>query len=284
MSQNNLNSNTTLNQGDEISLPDVMLFLRRFWVVISVTGFIGLVMSLVYVLIAPKQYEGVAQIQMARISTDSSPLGINIEEPSMLNARMSIPSTFTLPMITVCGMNGRENAASFLAKSIKMSQPIGSQGMVEMRVIGSNPDILQKCANAIFELVKTFQNQIITPYISEAKNKLTNSKIQLDNSRKFILQVDQSESRLGAAYLSNRDQIHYLLNKIEKLEDIVEGNTIRETRLLAPIYIREIPLSPKKQVILSLGLLGGIFLGLLIALLYQMICKFRAQQTIQKIL
>jgi capsular polysaccharide biosynthesis protein len=284
MTQNNLQSNTPLNQGDEISLLDVMLFLRRFWVIISVTGFIGLVASLAYDLITPKQYEAIAQIQIAQIRTasniNSNPLGINIEEPSMLIARLSIPTAFTPSTITACGLDGRENAPSILVKSIKLSQPKGAPTVVEIKIIGSNPDVLHKCANAIFGLVKTFQDQLVAPYIVEANIKLTNNKIRLDSAKDFILKADKSGSVIGAAYLSNRDEIRYLLDEIATLQDIIASDTSRETRLVAPIYVGEVPISPKKQVTLSVGLLGGIFLGLLIALLYQIICKFRAQRII----
>jgi len=284
MTQNNPQSNTPLNQGDEISLLDLMLFLRRFWIIISITGFIGLVVSLTYVLKTPKQYEAIAQIQIAQIRTatniNSNPMGINIEEPGLLIARISIPTAFTPSTITACGLDGRDNAASILVKSMKLSQPKGAPGVVEIKIIGSNPDTLRECANAIFGLVKTFQDQLVAPYIAEANIKLTNNQTRLVSAKDFILKADKSGSAIGSAYLSNRDEIRYLLDEIATLQYIIASNTSRETRLVAPIYVGDLPISPKKQVTLSVGLLGGIFLGLLLALLYQIVCKFKAQQII----
>ena len=93
----------------------------------------------------------------------------------------------------------------------------------------------------------------------------------------FLLKTDKSELMMSAAYLSTRDEIRYLLDEITALQNIVASNINRATRLTAPIYVSDVPISPKKQVTLASGLLGGLFLGLLIAFGRQLIPKIKAQ-------
>lgn len=281
MSQNSQLQNASLNQEAEISLLDILLFLKRSWKIIAAVGAIGLVIAVIYFLIAPKQYQAIAQIQMAQISASNnnniSPLGVNIEEPSLLIARMSFPTSFNSATIAACGLDGKDNAASILAKSIKLSQPKGVPNVVELKTTASNPEYAKQCANAIFELVKISQDKIVSPHIEEAKIKLADDQDRLAKAKDLILKADKSGSVMGAAYLSTRDEVRFLLDEIAALQNVVASNVNRATRLVAPIYVSDFPVSPKKRVSLAAGLLGGLFLGFLIALGRHLIPKIKAQ-------
>ena len=281
MYQNNQFSNAPSNQEDEISLLDILLFCKRSWIIIAVFGAIGLAIAIFYLLIVPKQYQAIAQIQMAQINTANNNninlLGINIEEPSLLIARMSLPTSFTPETIAACGLDGKDNATTILAKSIKLSQPKGVPNVVELKTTTGDPGRAQQCANSIFELIKMSQNKIVSPYILEAKIKLADDEARLAKAKDLVLKADKSGSVMSAAYLSTRDEIRYLLDEITALQNVVASNINRATRLVAPIYVSDVPISPKKQVTLTAGLLGGLFFGLLIALGRQLIPKIKAQ-------
>jgi len=270
MSQNNQSSNAPINQEEEISLLDILLFLRRSWIIIAVFGAIGLAIAIIYLLTVPKQYQAIAQIQMAQISATNniSPAGVNIEDPSLLMARMSFPTSFAPATITACGLDGKKNAASILAKSIKLSQPKGTSNVVELKTTASNPDLAEQCANAIYELIKTSQEKIVSPYIEEAR---------LVKAKDLVLKADKSGSVFSAVYLSTRDEIRYLLDEITALQNVVISYTRMVTRFVAPIYVSDAPISPKKRTTLTVGLFGGLVLGLLIALGRQLIPKIKAQ-------
>jgi LPS O-antigen subunit length determinant protein (WzzB/FepE family) len=280
MSQNNQPSSLPLKKGDEVSFFDILVFLRRSWKIIVVLGAMGLAIAVIYILITPKQYQAIAQIQMAQIiavNSSMSPLGINIEEPSMLIARLSFPTSFPSATITACSLDEKKDAASILAKSIKLSQPKGVPNILELKTIASNPEHARECANAIFELVKTSQDKIVSPYIVEAKIKLADDQEQLAKAKDLLLKADKSGSVMGAVYLSTRDEIRHLLDEIKVLRNVVASNVIGVTRLVAPIYVGDEPISPKKPVILYFGLLGGLLLGLLTAFLGQAIPRLIKQ-------
>ena len=284
MSQNNQPSNTPLNQEEEISLLDILLFLRRSWKLVAGLGAIGLGIATIYLLMAPKQYQAIAQIQMAQISTAANnnnnkinPLGMNIEEPSLLIARMSFPTSFTPATIAACGLDGKDNAAGILAKSIKLSLPKGVPNVVELKITANNPERAQQCANAIFELIKTSQDKVVSPYIAEAKVRLADYEAQLAKQKDLLSKADKSGLVMGAVYLSTRDEIRYLLDEITALQNVVASNTNRATRLVAPIYVSDVPISPKNGATFTVGLSGGLFLGLLIAFGRQLIYKIKSQ-------
>ena len=46
--------------------------------------------------------------------------------------------------------------------------------------------------------------------------------------------------------------------------------------MVAPIFASDTPIAPKKRIVLAAGLLGGLFLGLLIAFARQMVLKLKS--------
>ena len=80
--------NSPLEQ--EISLLDILRFLKSAWRTIAIAGLVGIALSVAYLVITPKQYEATAQIAMAQIgaannnnnNNNLNPLGIKIEPPT----------------------------------------------------------------------------------------------------------------------------------------------------------------------------------------------------------
>lgn len=274
----NLAAQTNHDDQGEISLLDILRFLKSAWKAIAIFGLIGIAASITYLAITPKQYEAIAQIAMMQISAANNninPLGVNIEEPALLIARLSSPTSFTPPVISACGLGDQANAALALSKSIKLTIPKGVANVVELKTVGQTPQAAQACNLAVFELIKTTQSQIIAPFIEEAKVKLLDAEGHLQKAKDLVAKADKSGSAMGAAYLSTRDEIRYLLDEITALKNVVSSNQNRATRLVAPIYASDAPIAPKKRVALIAGLFGGLCLGLLIALARQMVTKFK---------
>lgn len=64
---------------------------------------------------------------------------------------------------------------------------------------------------------------------------------------------------MGATYLLGRDKIHFLLDGIAALENLVVANQNRATRLVAPSHASHDPITSKKRNLLLTGLFGGLF-------------------------
>ena len=268
--QNSENQNSRILEAreDEISLLDIFLFFKneyQFIIGFTLLGFVG---AALYLWTVPKQYEVIGQIKMAQIANlnnnNVSPLGVNIEEPQALIARMAIPTIYPKETIALCGLAEQKDGGSVLAKKTKLSLPKGLVGVVDLEIRDTSKEVAQACANAIYEFVKTSQAQLIAPYVEEASKKLIIEKERLSRATEFIVRADKSGSGVSGAYLATRDEIRYLLDQISTLQAVINGNESRAARLVAPIYVKEI--SPQKRNNLLLGLLLGGFLGLLLVL------------------
>lgn len=269
-------SEQSFNQSfeDEISLKDIIDFLIESWKAILVTGLLGVLVSATYLIVTPNQYQATAQIQMAQISTsnnnnnnkNTNPLGVNIEEPNLLMARLKLPTTYSDEVIRACGFENASSPAESLASSAKFSAVKGVDSMIELKINRDGKEIAINCAQALFESIKTSQNQIIKPYIEESKALLVKYEARLANSQSFISRADKSGAALSAAYLANRDEVKFLTEEILRLNTFITTADTRQAKLASPIYASDIAVFPKKTISLIVGLMVGLFLGLLLVL------------------
>jgi capsular polysaccharide biosynthesis protein len=270
MSDQNLSPNFNSNNEDEISLKDIIDFLVESWKSIILTGLLGLVGSIAYLWVTPNQYQATAQIQMAQISANSNnntnPLGVNIEDPNLLMARLKLPTTYSAQEIKACGFESSANPSETLVASAKFSAVKGVGSMIELKINRDNKETAIACAKSLFENIKASQNEIIKPYTEEAKTLLVKYQDRLTNSQSLVSRADKSGAALSAAYLANRDEVKFLTEEILRLNTFITTAETRQAKLVSPIYASDIPVAPKKKIALIAGLFAGLFLGLLLML------------------
>lgn len=282
MQNNQEPKETTLNVSEvsEISLLEILFFLKQVYKTILIFGAFGLVAAVIYLAVTPKKYEAVAQFAMAQIAASNNSnnsTGTNIEGPALLIARLSSPTSFTPETIAACGFEDQPHANTLLAKEIKLVPGRSAPDIAELKTFGTSPAVAMGCANSVFNLIQKTQAQIVAPYTEEAKIKLVDDEGRLDKVKEFLSRSDKGGLATSAAYLSTRDEMRYLLDEIAILKNIISINQSRVTRLIAPIYVSDVPIEPRKVFTLMVGLFGGLFLGLLIALGKQMIARPKSQ-------
>ena len=270
------------DQGDdqaEISLLEIVDFIKKSWKIIVLGSFLGLVCAIGYLLVTPPMYEATAQIRMAQISqiNPANPFGATIEDPTSLMARMQFPTNYSAQVIGACDYQDKPQAALALSKNVKLSIPKGVANTVELKFLAPSAQTAENCAKAIFTQVVGLQEQLSSTFIEEAKTKLAADNERIEAAKKPIAKADQSGGAMSAAYLSARDELTYFLIDREKMTDLINSVKNRGTSLVSPIYVTEKPVSPKKAMSLLAGLLGGLVLGLLIALARQMMAKLKSQ-------
>lgn len=270
---NDSQSTPSAQLDDEPSLLDIIQFFQEYWKTIFGFTAIGIAGAVIYLWVVPKQYEASAQIKMAQIpnvnnnnNNNINPLGINIEEPQALIARMALPTSYPKETIAFCGMAEQRDPEVALASKVKLSIPKGVGGTVDLKVRDASKDTAKACANAVYQLIKSSQAQLVAPYIDQASKKLKIEEERLSRASQVIAKADKSGMAVSAIYLATRDEIRYLLDQISNLQSIIIGNESRAAHLTAPIYLKDEPVFPQKRNNLLIGMLLGGFLGLVLAL------------------
>jgi capsular polysaccharide biosynthesis protein len=263
---------------DEISIKDIVDFLLESWKAILATGLVGLSGAAGFITVIPSQYEATAQIQMAQIApnNNSNLLGVNVEDPNLLMARLKLPSSYTEDEIKACGLEAEKMPTEELAKLAKLSLVKGATTMIELKIRLESKNRAVSCAQSLFENIRDSQNNIVKPYIEEAKALLTKYQARLTEAQSLVARADKSGSALSAAYLANRDEVKFLTDESIRLNNLISAGDTRQAKLVAPIYASDIPVFPKKKISLLVGLLAGLFLGVLFVMMRKAWRGYRA--------
>jgi hypothetical protein len=148
----------------------------------------------------------------------------------------------------------------------KFSIVKGVGSMIELRINRDNKETSIACAQSLFENIKASQNDIINPYIEEAKTLLVKYQDRLTNSQALVSRADKSGAALSAAYLAHRDEVKFLTEEIMRLNAFITSADSRQAKLASPIYASDVSVFPKKKISLIIGLMAGLFLGLVFVL------------------
>ncbi len=269
---------------DEISVKNIIDFLLESWKIILVAGLLGLLGAVGFLALMPNQYEATAQIQMAQIrannnnNNNSNPLGVNVEDPNLLMARLKLPSTYSAAVVKVCGTEGQKMPAESIVEMSKFSVVKGVGSIVEIKIRMESREQAISCAQTLFENIRESQNQIIKPYIEEALASLAQHKAHLKEAQALMTRADKSGAALSAVYLANRDEVKFLTDEIIRLNTFITAGGARQAKLVSPIYASEAAVFPKKTIALIIGLLAGLFLGLLLVMVRKVSNSYRSNQ------
>lgn len=252
-------------EDNKILLKYIIKFWVEYWRLIFFGGLLGILGSIGFLMITPSEYQATALIQMAQIgaNNNTNPLGVNLEEPNQLIARLRLPSTYSYEVIKVCGFENVSSPAETLASSAKFSAVKGVSSMVELKINRYSRDIAIDCAQALFETIKTSQNEIIQPYIEESKTLLNKYERRLTVSQSLGLGSDKLGSSLSAACLANHEEVKLLNEEALRLSTLIAIANSRRAKLASPIFVADAPAYPKTKVSLIVGLIVGVSLSFL---------------------
>ncbi len=253
-----------INNDIKISYLDDVLLIIKSWKIIFSIGILGFIFSLIYILITPKQYEAIAYINIGRIYFGGSV----IEEPQAVVNRISASNRFDPAIFSGCLMENTKNDPAYLLKTVKVSVPKGISDAVEVRVTSTNSEHANSCANKVFELIRKTQLEKIVQ--ARKVIKVSDSiKIKKINNRlaqnQELLKRAELSPNLLSTYFTILSEIRTLEDQRDTLLTNLEAEPIT-TNLQSPIYVEHGPALSKKIMAIVAGLFGGLFLGLIVAL------------------
>lgn len=258
------NSNDISSDSGEVSLTAILGVLKDHYKVILVSGALGLVMAMAYLMFVPKQYQAVAQIAIAKVSfLPSHPPGINIEEPSHLILRLN--RSITEPPFSVlneCGLGAEVVSQEKLLKSVKLEQSKYGSNVIQLSVVAASTGVAKDCVIAITQLIKDSQAEAALVYIEGIKNKLAYYKDRLKKTDALATRSYSTPSQDYFATIQESSSL-MLLDKIADLEIKMASNERDVTKLIGSIYVSDAPATTSKPLILLIGLLEGLLLGCL---------------------
>lgn len=276
---------------DEANVWVLLEQIKTGWRWLAGGAILGLAGAISFVLITPAQYEATAVIQPATlgvpaiapsVSTNTSTTsptatakGVDVESAAQTLERLKTPSFYTEVLLQACEVKTQANPRQALAMAMKPTLVKGNS-LIQVVYRADTPALAEVCVTAVVnQLVKT-QAAIAAPVIRTLEEQRDLTKQQLDDAERFqgliekrAMQLDPSDAKFSQtmlmlnAALSKREEIAKLRKSYaEQSVQLAEPMT-QSARLFEPIYSPDRSVFPKKTLTVCIGLVSGLFMGLL---------------------
>jgi len=246
----------------EISLNDLVDFIKSNWKRIVLFGIVGLLLSSAYVVLAPREYGAIWQMVMAQLSNNNNLS--NSENPVALIERLRFPTTYPVEVQQQCGMQHDKDIGDYLNQRLEVQVINNLPNAVQFKYRANSQAQAKQCAEALVMMVVQQQQGLI-------ESQLTVSKIQLARYQKSLAEEKRNFEKMnndiiGFAYLARIERLTFLRERIDALQTDIFLDQNYPAKLTAPIYASSKPIAPKVRLVLMLGILFGLMLGLLYVL------------------
>ena len=272
-----------LKDDDEISLIDILLFLKASGGNIVKSTLICLLSGGAYYFSVPKMYEASATIEMATVA------GEPVESPAVLLEKMKLPLYFSPATLQACGSDGGlSSQAKFVDKikpSINKSAP-----MVSFVTQAPSTQEAKACLSAAIAEVSNNQDAIAKPLLQQKKQKLQQLSEQLKLTEEIgkTITVPKGNSNVSDAQFSartlnmsfstaNATEINDLRSQIGTLENALIAPQTHSVALASSVYAPEVSVNKRPLFTLGFCLALGVFLGLLVTGVQWVVPEIRRQ-------
>lgn len=243
-------------------MADIVRFFRKSWRLILTCSMTGLAAAVIFLASAPRHYEATVIIQISEfIQNREKYNAVPIEAPTMLVERLRLPSSYTSGALRSCGVTNGKSAEAMVA-SIRVSAPRGLDSVVRMTLRRPEMDLAGQCATGIFEMIQTQHRAMLEVRGDELQKDLDRYLSRFKSHQDLIANMKKDGLDLAVNYLIHREAVLNLLNKIDDIEYLKAKVT--STRLISPISVTSDPVSPKRDIVIVLGILTGLLVGTLL--------------------
>ncbi len=268
---------------DEISLIDILLFLKASVRNVITSSIVCLLIGSAYYFAMPKMYEATATIQMAIVAGEA------VETPAVLLEKIKLPLFFSATALQACGSDGDLSSHTKFADKLKPTLN-KSAPLISLSAQARSTQEARICLDAVISEIQKSQNELAKPVIEQKKQKIA----QLSNQLKLAEDMAKSfpttkynnsatEAQFSARTLVMSHslviatEISDLRSKINALENDLIPPRTQPPSLAAPIYAPEVSNNKRPMFTLGLSLALGVFLGLLITGALRLVQEIRRQ-------
>lgn len=185
----------------EVTFPHLIQALRQNYRTLLLFSVLGLLVGVVYSLLAPKIYEGFVYIALPQANqvADGGQVKDKIAVPSMLNARRILlnPSTITPGMLKACGMEDSNADRKKLVNSVYATDVDGGERNLLVRVRVPGKDLALQCVDGVAQELLSVANTVKNNYV---QHYAVQSAVRLSSVDAVIYR----ESRTSDSYVLPR--------------------------------------------------------------------------------
>ena len=265
---------------DEISIADIILFLKSHKKMILIFVIIGTLLGGLYVNFTEPVYKGSVLISPAKIA------GEFVVNPKVTVTKLDMNSYYSKETFLNCNPDFYKDKDKDINYSITnlVKASITKDGdLIQLQMQNKNKTVIKDCLNSIVDDIRASQNRIADPLIQLKNNELTLLEEKLKNAEEFKVKLNENQIKelkingerfsvdllYTTMILFNSKDIKETLIEINKIKTELSSEQTKPANKVLPISIEK-KLFPTPHLGARIGLFLGLCLGILIALIKQM--------------
>lgn len=272
-----------LMQDDETSLFDLLKKLQDGWRYVAGGMAIGVLGAGVAITLVPAKYEAIAVVQVGQVGQVGQVTSQPIEPASQAIERMKT-SAFQLSVAERLGnqdwidaLRASINATGrHISLQVLKTTATANSPLIELKANGDSAEIAKKIADASVLELANRQAEIAKPMIDKVrldltitKEKLASAEKELDLINKLVANAGIKDDRFTQLSLmtmlrvQKEAELFAQRQMIMALETALTAPATQPAKAIEAVFVTDKPISPKKGLILALGLFGGLLCGVM---------------------
>ena len=274
---------------DELSLLDLVAFVRRNFYTLLIGLFLGGTLGLVIAFSMPAQWEATALLRIGQLGNAGNAGNAgNVIEPTLLVVDRIKNRSFQNDALKNLGLSTSENdkLAKYFKNTLKVK--LEKSDLVNLAIRGSSPETAKQNMSAIINEIESIHNKMLEPTVHRWQQELASIHLELDQANAKQERLEKSlNGQTGslneknfsqAALLSNillarEAELKSLRDRKRMLEEQLSPARTFSTKIIGRVEISEKPVYPKKPLFAALGLIFGLLIALFGSILQSTVKK-----------
>lgn len=259
-------------QDDEISLFDLWERLRDGWKVIAGGLVLGIAGAVAGIVVIPPKYEATAILQIGKVA------GVSIEAPEIVVQRIRQPA-FLVAVAEAAAdtpwsqrLHANPSGDNTVTPSVVKGTPL-----LSIVATGETLDQAAKRINLTVERLRGSHEEIGNPLIRKINGDMAVTREKLKAAELEFAELSKGSTGgttlrdaqfapvalVTSLRVQKQADIFGLRQQLIAAENSLLPPATEPTRPLEMVFAPEIPVSPKKSLLLALGSIGGLLAGVL---------------------
>lgn len=286
-------------ESDEISLFDFLDKLRAGWRWLLGGVFLGGLVAAVVLFAVPNQYEAVAVVQVGQVGQVTqagqaqagqvSP--VPAEPPAQAVERMK-SYAFQLSVAKALGDQRWQEVLQNDGTStvLSVASPKAVLNLIDLKAKGPSPEAAKKIVNAVIEELAKRHSEIVEPAFERLKleaeltrEKIKRAEVELETLNRLASGVGVKDERFTQISLitdlrvKKEAEIFQQRQMLSAFVGALTPPNTQRAKAIEDVFISAKPVSPKKGLLLALGLVGGLLAGVISIFISNAWCQARGR-------
>jgi len=265
---------------DEISLFELLEKLKEGWRYVLGAALVGVFIAVTAIFVLPNRYEAVAIVQVGQVGQLGQVVqvgqvgqyvGVPVEPATQAIERMK-SAAFQKGVSE--SMKGGSGVIS--AQLIKSTAAQGPSALIELKAISRSPEAATKTVEVSVQELAKRHAEISKPSVDRliaeadlAQEKLKQAEVELEGLNKLSASAGIKDDRftqlslITSLRLQKEAEIFSQRQMVINLKAAMNPPTTESAKAIEAVLASDQPVSPKKGLLLVLGLVGGLLAGIM---------------------